>query len=55
MNSSNTLPTPQLHLLYVKYLHNNCRYLKGLKITELKEEEDMPMAIDKQSSEANKD
>ena len=29
-------------------------YLRGLEIAELKEE-DMPMAIDKQSSEANKD
>ena len=29
-------------------------YLRGLEIAELKEE-DMPMAIDKQSSDANKD
>jgi hypothetical protein len=51
------MPTPQLYLFYVKYLHNNCRYLKGLEIAELKEEEekDMPKAIDKQSSDANKD
>jgi hypothetical protein len=48
MNSSNTLPKPQQYSFYVKYLHNNCRHLKGLEIAELKEEEeDMPMAIDK--------
>tara|TARA_B110000090_G_scaffold65394_1_gene74872 strand:- start:500 stop:676 length:177 start_codon:yes stop_codon:yes gene_type:complete len=42
------------NILLSNIINVSLTYLRGLEVPELKEE-DMPMAIDKQSSEANKD